>query len=71
MQTSDLLVPGISCQHCVANIRRAVTKLGGVESVEGDTDKKEIKVSYDPQKVTIQQIMKAMEDAGYPPETEK
>jgi len=71
MQTSDLLVPSISCQHCVANIRRAVTKLDGVESVEGDPNKKEIKVAYDPQKVTIQQIMQTMEEAGYPPEAQK
>jgi copper ion binding protein len=66
MTKQTLNVPNISCQHCVANIKRAVTKLPGVDQVEGDPEKKQITIVYDENQIDLGAIEKAMENAGYP-----
>ncbi len=67
MESKTIRSENISCNHCIMAIKRAVSSLQGVESVEGDPGRKEVKVKYDPQKVSLNDIAKAMTDAGYPP----
>jgi len=50
--------------HCVMAIKRAVSKLQGVSSVEGDPATKRVQVAFDPQQVTLEQIKQAMEEEG-------
>jgi copper chaperone len=66
MQTETLNTPAISCMHCVGAIKRAVGKLEGVSSVEGDPSTKDVKVAFDPLKVTLEQIKLVMAEEGYP-----
>lgn len=65
MEKVTLQAPGISCMHCVMAIKRAVGKLEGVSNVEGDPTSKKVEVTYDPQKVTLDQIKQTMADEGY------
>ena len=67
METTTLKAPDISCMHCVGAIKRAVSKLEGVSSVEGDPTTKEIKVTFDPARVSLSHIKEAMVEEGYPP----
>lgn len=66
MEKVTLRAPDISCMHCVMAIERAVGKLEGVSRVEGDPKSKQVEVTYDPQRVTLDQIKQAMADEGYP-----
>jgi len=66
VETATLYAPSISCMHCIMAIKRAVGRLDGVSSVEGDPNTKRVEVTYDPQKVTLAQIKQAMADEGYP-----
>ncbi|TAK36878.1 MAG: copper chaperone [Chloroflexota bacterium] len=66
MDTATLHAPNISCGHCVMAIKRAVGKLQGVSSVEGDPGTKTVTVSYDPSQVNLQSIESAMAEEGYP-----
>ncbi len=66
MENATLHAPAISCMHCVGAIKRAVGKLEGVSSVEGDPGTKNVQVSFDPSKVKLAQIKQAMADEGYP-----
>lgn len=68
MATATLHAPAISCSHCVAAIKRAVGKLPGVQSVEGDPTTKRVTVSYDPSAVSVDQIAAVMAEEGYPVE---
>lgn len=68
METATLHAPGISCGHCVMAIKRTVSKLEGVSSVEGDPATKQVQVTYDPQRVSLAQIKQAMAEEGYPVE---
>ncbi len=66
MQTTTLNAPAIHCMHCVGAIKRAVGQLEGVSSVDGDVATKDVQVTFDPQKVNLEQIKLAMAEEGYP-----
>mgnify|MGYP006302190001 CR=1 FL=1 len=57
-------VKGMSCQHCVNNVTKALEQLEGVKNVEVSLEKGEAK--YDEDKpVDREAVRKAVRDAGY------
>ena len=66
MDTITLVAPDISCDHCIASIKKVVGALEGVRSVEGDPDTKRVVVEYEPARTPLAAIEAAMEDEGYP-----
>ena len=64
--TITLRAPDISCAHCVAAIKRAVTALPGVSAVDGDPATKQVTVTYEPARVSLEKIESTMADEGYP-----
>ncbi len=65
MTTLRLKVPDISCAGCVVTIRMAAGQLGGVNSVDGDSNTQTITVEYDPAAVTVDAIRDALSELGY------
>ena len=63
-----LTAPDISCGHCVATINRAVGGRDGVSRVEADEATKQVRVEYDPERVSLAEIQTAMAEEGYPVE---
>jgi len=61
-----LTAPDISCDHCIATIRKALSKLAGVQFVGGNPQTKQVTIRYDPSVVELTAIEKAMEEEGYP-----
>ena len=47
MESKTFSVPNISCGHCVMTIKRELSDLDGVTSVDGDADGKTITVAWD------------------------
>lgn len=66
MEEVTLTAPDISCDHCIATIRKAVSKLAGVQFVGGNPQTKQVTIRYDPSVVELTAIEKAMEEEGYP-----
>jgi len=64
-EMADVLkVKGMSCQHCVMSVAKALGKLEGVQNVKVDLQKGE--VNFDNTKGVAQdRINKAIEEAGY------
>lgn len=60
-----LKVDGMSCGHCEANVKGSLTKLAGISEVEVSLTDKEVAVSYDAEKVTIDNIKDTIEDLGF------
>ncbi len=65
MESTILVAPDISCEHCQHAIEGAVGKLEGVRSVKVDIPAKTIHLVYDPQKVSLAQIEEVLDDVGY------
>jgi copper chaperone len=46
MATKTFSIPNISCGHCVMTIKRELSELDGVTSVDGDVDGKTATVTW-------------------------
>ncbi|WP_456473892.1 heavy metal translocating P-type ATPase [Candidatus Pyrohabitans sp.] len=58
-------VTGMTCAMCVATIEKALKKLEGVEEAAVNLGTETATVRYDPEKVDLGQITKAIEETGY------
>lgn len=63
MATVTLQIQGMSCQHCVSAVSKALKGLPGVE--EAQVAIGSAVVRYDPAKVTVDKLKAAVEDQGY------
>ena len=61
-----LTAPDISCSHCVNAINGAVGALDGVSHVEANESTKQVKVEFDPNRVSLAEIESTLEEEGYP-----
>lgn len=65
MESTTLVAPDISCEHCQHAIEGAVGKLAGVSTVKVDIPTKTVNLIYDPQKVSLAKIEEVLDDTGY------
>lgn len=65
MRTVHLKVPTIKCEGCVETIRGALVRRRGIQGVEGDPDRKEIRVTFDPDRLDDAEIRAAVSEAGF------
>ncbi|NLW48821.1 MAG: copper chaperone CopZ [Firmicutes bacterium] len=63
--TTVLNVEGMSCQHCVNSVNKAVGELKGVDRVTADLESKTVSVDYDSDQVGLDMIREVIEDQGY------
>ncbi len=64
-QEQSFSVEGMTCQHCVQSVKKAVSALSGVSLVEVNLEAKKVTVLSDDGKVPRQAIVRAIEEAGY------
>lgn len=65
MKTEILNVNGMSCSHCERAINDAVGELDGVMDVKSDANSKSVSVTFDEEKVSLNQIKEAITEEGY------
>lgn len=65
-KTVTLGVPGMTCAACPITVKKAITRVEGVSKTEVDYDKRQAAVTYDDARASVDQIMKATANAGYP-----
>jgi len=64
-QTITLKIEGMTCQSCDNAVNIALTRLDGVISSKADYKRGEAVVKFDPNRVTINQMVAAINDLGY------
>ena len=62
---AHLEITGMSCATCSGSIEDAVGALEGVETASANFATDEGTVAYDPEVVTLEQIVDTIEDAGF------
>jgi len=65
-QTVTLSVTGMKCAACPITIKKALNKVEGVENIEVNWEKKEALVTFDDAKTTVEALVEATKNAGYP-----
>ncbi len=64
MKEIELKVQGMTCQHCVNTVSRAVSSLEGVSKVEVFLDSGKVKVQME-RDIPTEDIKKSIEEWGY------
>ncbi len=65
-QTVTLSVPGMDCAACPITVKKALTKVSGVNKTEVSLERREAKVSFDDAKTNVEALTRATKEAGYP-----
>ena len=65
MATITLSVKGMSCGGCVKSVTGVLTALPGISRAEVSLERAEAVVDYDGALVTQEQMVQAIEDAGF------
>ncbi|MBX3246918.1 MAG: heavy-metal-associated domain-containing protein [Myxococcales bacterium] len=64
-QTTKLRVEGMSCGHCVGRVERALRGVEGVTEVTVSLEAGEATVAHDATRVTVDALLRAVDEAGY------
>ncbi len=63
MAEATLKIEGMSCQHCVMRVKKAIDALAGVSG--SDVVVGSAKITFDESKINESEIKAAVEKAGY------
>ncbi|MEK6745369.1 MAG: copper ion binding protein [Nitrospirota bacterium] len=65
MATTTFKVQGMTCNHCVMRVAKALKSLPGVQDAQVDLQKAQAVVTYDDAKVAPEKLTAAVAEAGY------
>jgi len=65
MSTKTLKIQGMTCNHCVMRVAKALKAVPGVQDAKVDLQKAEAAVTFDEAKVALEKLSAAVVDAGY------
>jgi copper chaperone len=68
---TEIKVLGMSCQHCVSSVEKALKDLKGVRDLNVSLDQEKADINYDESEVDLKAMKKAIKDAGYTAELQK
>ncbi|AHF07548.1 heavy metal translocating P-type ATPase [Desulfitobacterium metallireducens] len=63
--TGEVSVYGMTCEHCVNRVRKALEQLPGLTNVNVSLQDSKANFTYKPDQVPVEDIRKAIEEAGY------
>lgn len=65
MADITLKVQGMTCNHCVMRVAKALKAVPGVQDARVDLQKAEAAVTYDDSRVAKEKLVSAVTEAGY------
>lgn len=65
-KTVTLAVPGMTCAACPITVKKALSRVDGVQKTEVSFEKRQAIVTFDDARTQTDALIKATEAAGYP-----
>jgi mercuric ion binding protein len=65
-KTVILAVPGMTCAACPITVKKALTRVEGVDQVEVDYARRQASVRFDDARTDTEKLIRATAGAGYP-----
>jgi copper chaperone len=65
MSKTTLKIQGMTCNHCVMRVAKALKAVPGVQDAQVDLQKAEAVVTYDEGKTSQDKLTAAVTEAGY------
>jgi periplasmic mercuric ion binding protein len=66
LQTVRLSVPGMTCPACPITVKKALSRVPGVNAVTVNFEKRQATVEFDDIRTNVVALVRATGDAGYP-----
>ena len=67
MKTTEFIVEGMSCQHCVQTVTKTLQAIDGVSNVQVDLSEKTAQLEYDESYVNMGDLFQAIEAVNFTP----
>lgn len=61
----DVPIRGMDCHECTLHVQRAIAALDGVQAVDVFLSSEKARIALDPERVNLERIREAVEQAGY------
>lgn len=71
LETVTLDVQNMTCEVCPITVKKSLKKVSGVSAAQVDFDRKTVTVTYDPDQVRPDVLIRATTNAGYPSTVQK
>ena len=65
MRQETIKVEGMTCQHCVQTITDALNKITGLNTVNVDLVKKEVRVKFNENEIKLKKISDKIIEVGF------
>ena len=65
MKELKFKIEGMHCSGCSTRLQKVLNNLEGVEEAEVSLEAKQAMIKYDEDKISIEEIREAIEDAGF------
>jgi copper chaperone CopZ len=65
LATTTIRIEGMTCGGCAVSVHQALVKRDGVKSVKVSFEKQQAIVTYDPAKVSLEQLTEAIDQTGF------
>ncbi len=65
MKETNLKIEGMHCAGCSTRLEKVLNNLEGVEQAQVSLQEKKATIKYDENKISLESIKEAIEDAGF------
>jgi copper chaperone len=65
METTVVKITGMTCNGCVASVKKVLTAIDGVQNVDVSLEQAQATIGYDAARAKPAQFKTAIEDAGF------
>ena len=65
MKETNLKIEGMHCAGCSTRLEKVLNNLDGVEIAKVSLEEKKATIKYDENKISLESIKEAIEDAGF------
>lgn len=65
-QAVTLSVPGMTCAACPFTVKKALSRVDGVTKASASYERREATVTFDDSRASVQKLVEASTNAGYP-----
>ncbi len=66
LNEATLSIPNMECMSCEMRVEQAVREVAGVAAIDFDGEAKTASIRFDASQGSLEQILAACEEAGYP-----
>jgi len=71
LKEKKLKIKGMTCATCVRTIENSLKRLDGIQEVYVNLGTETANIKFDPEKISLDKVLKTIEDVGYEPVKEK